>query len=199
MARNWTKQETEYLEKFYEKRGVSYIAKKLNRTVHSVKKKARTLGLNAYICEDLYVRTIARCFNSHPRIVNRWIEKYGLPYKTVQRGTFICKLISADKFWKWAENHKELIPWEKYEKSTILPEPDWVKEAIRMYAVKNRRKRITLLEAQYVVMQKKQGKSFEQLAEELGRTVESIRHIWRKRERSEKNGEKEESNDRGDN
>lgn len=199
MVRNWTKQETEYLEKFYEKRGVSYIAKKLNRTVHSVKNKARTLGLNAYICEDLYVRTIARCFNSHPRVINRWIEKYGLPYKTVQRGAFTCKLISADKFWKWAMNHKELIPWERYEKSTILPEPEWVKEAIKAYAVKNHRKRVTPLEEQYVVLQKRQGKSFEQIAKELDRTVDSVKHMWRKRKEDNKNESEKESNDRRDN
>ena len=35
--RNWTEQEEAYIDKFYEKRGVSYLANKLNRTEDSVK------------------------------------------------------------------------------------------------------------------------------------------------------------------
>ena len=58
--RNWTEQEEAYIDKFYEKRGVSYLANKLNRTEISVKRKAQSLGNNPYVCEDLYNKNIAR-------------------------------------------------------------------------------------------------------------------------------------------
>ena len=86
MGRKWTEKEVEYLEKFYEKRGVDYIAKKLDRTLYSVKRKAQKLGHNAYVCEDLYVRMIARCFNCDSRVVKRWIDHYELPCRTEKRG-----------------------------------------------------------------------------------------------------------------
>ena len=63
MGRKWTNEEVEYLEKFYNRRGVGYIAKKLNRTENSIKRKAQRLGYNAYVCEELYLSTIAKCFH----------------------------------------------------------------------------------------------------------------------------------------
>ena len=185
MKRKWTKRETEYVEKFYEKRGVPYIADKLNRTQYSVKRKAQKLGHNAYVCEDLYARTLARCFDCNSRVINRWIDKYGLPCKIIQRGQTKCRLISVDNFWKWAGDHKELILWHKYERLSIVPEPDWIEEAIQTYTVRNHRKRITPMEKQYAIAQRKRGRSFEEIAKEMNRTVNSIKHIWRKRKRSD--------------
>lgn len=185
MGRKWTEQEVEYLEKFYEKKGVSYIAKKLDRTVYSVKRKAQKLGHNAYVCEDIYVRMIARCFNCDSRVVNRWIDKFGLPCRKVQRGQATCRLVSADKFWKWAAEHKELIPWSKYEKFSILPEPEWVNETIKNYALINNRKRITNIESHQIITLRRKGKSFEEIAIIMNRTVDSVKHVWRKREGSD--------------
>ena len=39
--RDWTEEEELYLERYYEKRGVDFIAKKFNRTPQSIKRKAR--------------------------------------------------------------------------------------------------------------------------------------------------------------
>ena len=182
LGRRWTEQEIEYVDKFYESRSVSYIAKKLDRTLYSVKRKAQQLGHNVYACEDLYVRTIAKSFNCDGRVIYRWIDRYGLPYKTVQRGQATCKLISVDNFWKWAESHKELIPWSKYERYSIIPEPSWVENAIKSYLVKNNHKRISEIEKQHVINLRRHGKSFEEIASEMNRTVDSVKHIWRKRE-----------------
>lgn len=43
--RTWTSRETKYLVKNYETKSRSEIAKHLNRTVDSIKVKAKTLGL----------------------------------------------------------------------------------------------------------------------------------------------------------
>lgn len=185
MRKEWTEEEVAYLEKYYERRGVDYIAMRLNRSLHSVKRKAQRLGYNAYICEDLYVRTIAKCFDCDSRVINRWIDVYGLPYRTVERGQAICKLISVKDFWKWANNHINLIPWSKYERFSIIPEPKWLDNVIKEYGIKNNRKRITYAEKQHVIWLRKQGKSFNEIASEMHRTVDSIKHIWRAREGSD--------------
>ena len=179
LRRQWTENEVAYLEKYYERRGVDYIAKRLNRTSQSIKRKAQSLGYNAYLCEDLYVRTMAKCFQSDSLVVNRWI-RLGLPYRLVQRGQSSCKLISVKDFWKWAEKNKNIIPWNKYERYSILPEPKWLNEAIKAsFALKNNRKPITYAERQKVVYLKKSGKKINEIAIALNRTPDSIKHILR--------------------
>ena len=178
-SRPWTQEEIEYIEKWYEKRTVDFLAKKFNRTRYSIKRKAQNLGLNAYVCHELYVRTVASCFNCDSRVINRWIDKYDLPCKLIQRGNATCKLIEAEKFWKWAENNKDIIPWQKYESYSILPEPDWLKETIRNNKTKNDRKPITTIEKTRVINMRKKGKTFKEIAVELNRTVDSVKHIWR--------------------
>lgn len=184
MRREWTEEEIAYLEKYYERKGVDYIATRLKRSLQSVKRKAQRLGCNAYMCEDLYVRTVAKCFNCDSRVINRWIDIYGLPYRIVERGQATCKLISVKDFWKWANEHKDLIPWSKYERFTIIPEPKWLDETIKEYMAKNNRKRISHAEKQHVIWLRKQGKSFNEIATEMHRTVDSVKHIWRAREGS---------------
>ena len=179
-SRPWTQEEISYLEKWYEKRGTDYIAKKFNRTEYSVRRKAQSLGLNAYVCYELYVKTIANCFNCDSRVINRWIDKYNLSCRIVQRGQATCKLIDVKKFWKWTENNKDIIPWQKYELHSILPEPDWLKETIRNNKIKNNRKPITSIEKTRVVNMRNKGKTFKEIAVELNRTVDSVKHIWRK-------------------
>lgn len=179
----WTQEEIDYLEKWYEKRGTDFIAKKFNRTQYSVRRKAQSLGLNAYVCCELYVRTVANCFNCDSSVINRWINKYDLPCRIVQRGQTTCKLINAKTFWEWAENNKDIIPWQKYELQSMLPEPEWLKEAIRNNKTKNNRKPITSIEKARVCNMKNNGKSFEEIAIEINRTVSSVKHIWNERKK----------------
>lgn len=179
MRKEWTEEEVAFLEKWYEKRGVQFFAERFGRTKESVKHKAQKLGLNAYVCEELYVKMVARCFNCDPSVVNRWIDMYGLPFRKVQRGQMACRLISTDNFWKWAKDHKNVVPWQKYERQSLLPEPEWLNECIKD-AVKNNRKKVSTLEINSVIYMRNRGKSFEEIANELGRTVDSVKHIWRK-------------------
>lgn len=181
MGRKWTNEEVEYLEKFYNRRGVGYIAKKLNRTENSIKRKAQRLGYNAYVCEELYLSTIAKCFHCDIAVIKRWIDKFGLPCRYIQRGQIKCGLVDGKKFWKWANNHKDIIPWSKYVKYTILPEPDWINVTLKEYKTKYHRKRITQQEKSYVIHQRELGHTFKEIAESIGRTEDAVKHIWRKR------------------
>lgn len=178
-SRPWTEEEIKYLEKWFELKGSDFFAKKFNRTIFSVRKKAQSLGYNAYACCDLYVKTIANCFNSDSSVINRWINNHGLPCRVIKRGKSTCKLIDVYKFWEWAENNKDIIPWHKYELQSMLPEPEWVREMVRNSKIKNTRKPITSTEISKVCKMKQQGKTFKEIANELNRTVDSVKHIWR--------------------
>jgi hypothetical protein len=55
-----------------------------------------------------------------------WYNKYNMPArKHIKMNT---KEVSAEKFWKWAIKHKDIIPWDKYIRGSIIPEPDNLKE-----------------------------------------------------------------------
>ena len=43
-------------------------------------------------------------------------------------------------------------------------------------------KRISSLESQYIISLRRKGKSFEEIAVIMNRTVDSVKHIWRKRQ-----------------
>lgn len=177
----WTEEEIAYLESKYDKQGVDHIAKKLNRSKTSIKRKANSIGINAYVGENPHVKTFAYCFNCDSRVINRWIDKFGLPCKKIHRGKSTYKTINVKQFWKWAETHKELIPWAKYEPYSLSPEPKWLREIIKEYnAIKaNHRTPITHYDKSTVVRMVMKGYTDEEIALELNRTVESVRHIYR--------------------
>lgn len=178
-VRPWTPEEVAYLEKYYEKRSTEFIANKFHRTKNSVKRKAQNLGKNVYIAEDLYVKQIAYAFNCDSRVVNRWINKFGLPFKAVKRGKMIFRTINVQEFWLWAVEHKKQIPFHKYERYNLLPEPDWLMAEVRGYEAKNHRKPISWIEKVEVKRMMQQGLSHKEIAKELNRTIDSIRHISR--------------------
>lgn len=183
VRRAWTDEELDYLERNYTKRSCTFIAKKLKRSLVSIKRKASTLGLNAYIHDEVHVKTMACCFNADSRMVNRWIDKFGLPCKRTKRGNAEFRTIDIATFWKWAKDHQEIIPWSKYEMYSLPPQPEWLKDAIKQYneTQKNHRKHITGIEKQTVMRMKSLGYSDKEIAQELNRTVESVKHIWRNR------------------
>ena len=61
MRREWTEWEVRYLEKKYVGQPVERTAKKLNRTINSVKRKAAKLDLNHYT-NFLSAKVVAKCF-----------------------------------------------------------------------------------------------------------------------------------------
>lgn len=190
MARKWTDQEKNYLDKFFEKKGVPYLADKLGRSTNAVKKMAHDLGHNAMICEDLYERTLAECFGTYSKVVRNWIEKYGLKCTKVKRGNRIYRLIAVKDFWEWAETHKNLIPFHKYVRLSVIPEPDWLKDCIKNYDYPvNNRKPITSSDKFAVKMLSYKGYSESEIAKEINRTPDSVHYIKKLiREEERRNG-----------
>ena len=175
MSRKWIEWEIQYLEKSYYKYGAEHIAKKLNRTIESVRKKAQSIKLNSYTGDKIHSKTMAKCFNVDDKVIRRWFQN-GLKYQLVKRGQLTFYLIDTQDFWNWAEQHKEMIPWEKYDDSLSL-RPEWVKYYKLPQTPKKHRKPISLDERYLIQQMYNHGKTTKELAEYFGRTDYSIKHI----------------------
>ena len=178
MRREWTEWEVRYLEKKYVGQPVERTAKKLNRTINSVKRKAAKLDLNHYT-NFLSAKVVAKCFNLDTKVVLRWINKFNLPCKKVVCSNQTRYLIDSNMFWKWAENNKNIINWSKYEKQSLLPEPKWLKEAIRNYETPKARDKYTDDEIVKIRVLLSKGLSYAEIAKETGRTYYGINHLCR--------------------
>lgn len=176
-SRQWTIEEEEYLENYYNKRGSAFIAKKFKRTEESIKRKAHKIGLNAYMGEELLVKQIAYVFNCDSRVINRWIDKFDLPCREFYRGQTRFRSIDTKTFWKWAENHKDIIPFNKYERHGLVPEPEWLKEIVKNSYGTKHRKPITSYDISTVRYMRNKGCSWEDIAKKLNRTIDSVKHI----------------------
>ena len=176
MRREWTEWEVRYLEKKYVGQPVERTAKKLNRTINSVKRKAAKLDLNHYT-NFLSAKVVAKCFNVDTKVVLRWINKFHMPCKKVVCGNQTRYLIESEKFWKWAENNKGIINWSKYEIQSLLPEPDWLRETIRNYSTPNTREKYTDDDIVKIRVLLGKGLSYAEIAKETGRTYYGIDHL----------------------
>lgn len=180
--RNWTEKEDNYMFSKYTKQAVAITAERLNRSIPSVKHRAAKLGLNHYL-DNLGAKTIAKCFNVDYSVVKRWIEKYDLPFDRIKHSKNFKYDIDVLKFWKWAEKNKEIINWSKYERRSLAPEPEWVKNEYSSYKNVNSRKRITEDEIQKVKRLWMKGYSNKEISDEMKRSIDSIKHIIRKMEK----------------
>lgn len=179
--RAWEQEEVDYLILWYERTSCKRIAQILNRTVISVKKKAESIGLNTYLTDALRARQLCQAFNIDPRVVHRWTKKFDLPMRKENHGGQFYYKITVENFWIWAEGHKDIIPWHQYEKGSLIPEPDWLKDAIKNAAIPvKHRVKFTPLEIANIKYLKQRGKSISEISNEVGRTNQSIMHILRK-------------------
>lgn len=178
MRRDWTQKEEQYMRKHYVRQTIKKTAEALNRTEFSVKRKAAKMKLNHYT-DHLSAKTLAICFSSDVDVVLRWIKKFDLPARKVNAGTQIRYLIDTENFWGWAEKNKDIINWTKYEKGSLLPEPEWIKEEINNFKCPNHRNKFTHQEKERIKLLMRRGWSYKRIAEDMGRTYDSINHIGR--------------------
>jgi hypothetical protein len=179
-SRPWTEEEVSYLNRVYFRKSQSYIANKLDRSVYSIKRKADSLGLMAHSGEWISYKTLCRCFNVNMRVVHRWHDKFDMPSSKTVRGCITYYRIDTDEFWKWAESHKDIIPWNSYEELSLVPEPGFVhKEVLESSKTRNHRKPITEHLKSQVRHDRNMGISIPELASKYHRTKDSIRHILR--------------------
>lgn len=177
--KEWTKDEETYMYRRYLYQSVETTAKFLNRSVSSVKHKASKMGLNHYYGERISAKTLAKCFHSDIRVILRWIDKFDLPCKKVELDNQTRYSIDPVEFWKWAEKHKEIINWKKYERETLFPEPSWINYEWKKDNDKPERhgNKITDFEKLSIKNMLRKGMSNKEIAKEIHRTYEATKHI----------------------
>ena len=178
-SKRWSKWEEEFLEINYAKLSAKSIAKKINRTVSAVRRKAESMNISIYD-EYIGICHLSRVFKIDKSTIKNWISRYGLPCKTHKRANVVYYDIDPIKFWDWAYEHIGLIPWDRYERNELVNEPCWVNEVIGNFSKPvNHRKAMTHKEKQKIYSTVLKGTSIETAAEIFGRTPLAIRHIYR--------------------
>lgn len=176
MPRLWTQKEDEYLMGRYTIQPIETTSKKLNRSINAVKKRAGYLGLSKYH-DNVYAGMIAKCFHVSMSVVHRWMKQYNMPYYREKAGNGYRYRIDIEKFWEWANMHKEDIDWRGYELRSLVPEPGWVRQEVNIAKGNNNRKSITQSEKDKIRFLSAKGVLYKDIALILGRTTNSIKHI----------------------
>lgn len=176
MSRLWTQKEDEYLMGRYTIQPIETTSKKLNRSINAVKKRAGYLGLSKYH-DNVYAGMIAKCFHVSMSVVHRWMKQYNMPYYREKAGNGYRYRIVVEKFWEWANTHKESIDWRGYELRSLVPEPVWVRPEVNIAKGNNNRKSITQSEKDKIKFLSAKGVLYKDIALMLGRTTNSIKHI----------------------
>ena len=179
MRREWTKEEELYLEKKYLKQPVEKTAKKLKRSISSVKHKAAKMGLNHYT-DGFNAKTLARCFDSDVSVVIRWINKFDLHCRKIKCSNQTRYIIDAEEFWQWAEQHKDIVNWSKYEMMSLPPEPKWLDDTIKNCSKMKSRQKYTEYEIITVKNLLHKGLTYRDIAEQIGRSYYGVSHLCRK-------------------
>ena len=85
-------------------------------------------------------------------------------------------MIDLENFWKWAEQHKDIINWSRYDCMTLALEPAWVRCEKFSYDRPNKGKYWTDMEINYAKSMLRRGMSYREVAKELGRTQSGVAH-----------------------
>lgn len=173
----WTDRELSYIESRYEKMSLDKMSKYLDRSPRAIKHKAIELGLSSYSGEYLHGKTLAQCFNCDMRVIHRWIRQCNLPAKEVIRGEIRMYLIKPSDFWEWAYYNQHEVMWWKYDRRSLSPEPQWLKQVLESNQGNNHRKRISSQDKFTVMNMKRKGFTYSQIASELNRSIDSVKHI----------------------
>ena len=181
--RQWTNEEVDYLQDSWGGVSVKGIAKRLERSIPSIKNKARKLGLGDPMLhfDGITISQLMQALDKSYNTVYSWIARYNMP---VKEKLFMqekrVKVIGYKEFWEWAEQHKELLNFAKIEENAIGAEPAWVK--VKRSADKKRSQRTWLSTAwtekedqRLLQMVKLTNMTYPELASLLSRTESSIR------------------------
>ena len=131
--KTWTKEEDAYLlEQVSKNISVDYIARKLGRTRTGVYTRMYKLGVaNRKDNIGMYsINEIAKIIGIDNKTIIKW-GKLGLKLYKRNIGEKKINFITAEDFWKFAKENKELIVFKRIEENSLLPEPEWVKEIRR--------------------------------------------------------------------
>ncbi|HEL1612399.1 TPA: helix-turn-helix domain-containing protein [Streptococcus suis] len=169
MGRRWTAEEIAYLEKKCDRIPLKNIAKRLKRSTFSVRSKMQRLDLTIQSTED-FVSLMEFCewTGMKPAKVRYWIRAKGFPAR--KRGKDMK--FQIEDFWKWAEQNRKYIDWDRFPRYVFLPEPAWLDE---QKSLKERYRKWTAAEDKRLAVCLANRYSYNELVVEFGRSKGAIR------------------------
>lgn len=131
--RHWTAEEMNYLESKWGQYSLATIAQKLGRTEHAIRKKAYKLRLGHQLDTGgtMSARALLSalgyldCTDSYADVMRKWLAN-GLPVSYRRCGKMLYYRIHLDSFWRWAEQHRDMLNFARFEKGALGEEPGWV-------------------------------------------------------------------------
>ncbi|WP_342435943.1 hypothetical protein NSS79_20690 [Paenibacillus sp. FSL L8-0436] len=130
-AKNWTQEELEYLQDRWGTSSLKSISLRLGRSIEAIKLKAGRMGLkdSRMSFDGITVNQLSLALDkSYNQIVRYWIPQYGFPARRkIFASSARVLVIGYEDFWKWAEQHKEMINLAKMEPNLLGAEPAWAK------------------------------------------------------------------------
>ena len=176
----WTKEEEERLKNLCGTRTDGEIAKIMHRTKSSVKNKRLALGIPAFLelTDKLLLIQIAELVGTEQSIIGKtWFRK-GLPYK--KQGCY--KMVSEEQLVKFLKENLDLWKASKCD-YYFFCRYKWFREKLEKEKQgidtgnHYRNRRIwTAVEVSRMNMLLKRGLTHEEIAEELGRTLQAVDH-----------------------
>lgn len=182
--RSWTKEEERILLRDYERKSVSEIAKKLNRSESSIHCKRKRMGLYCFreSTDKLNTCQVAEIIGiSQSGVSHTWMRK-GLKFQKV--GGY--KVVTEETLVKFMQEHPELWKASKCD-YYFFCRYKWFKDrlqrenaGIEKYDHYKDLRRWTDKDISRVRMLMKRGFSNKEIAEEIGRTKYATDHVCRR-------------------
>jgi len=129
---SYSSNDLQYIEDSWGVKSINAIAKNLNRSVGAILNKKGRLGLGPFLDCGEYI-TVHQFFLAIGRTggdeytLGTWLKKdFPIKRRRVHHCSF--NIIYLNDFWKWAEEYRTRIDFDKFKENAVGAEPEWVKE-----------------------------------------------------------------------
>ncbi|HBC2592969.1 TPA: helix-turn-helix domain-containing protein [Enterococcus faecalis] len=184
VRRAWTFDEIEFLKENYGSGSttIETLVRELERTPASIKNKVARLKLGRwyYNVDAITLNELAIAMNVTHQTLARWSKLYDFPVSSKRFKKSHYYFVRLDKFWKWAETHKNIVQWNKLEKHLLGAEPEWVDEMrtskIRSTDLSTKKKKWSKDEIEKLRWMLNQYKfTYPEICQELGRSHGAVK------------------------
>lgn len=183
-ARNWTKEEEEYLCEKWGTLSVQTIAKNLNRSENAIVVRKCRLGLGAFLESGEYISwnqlqiALGLGMSGSGYKMISWVQNRDFPLHTKRVNNNSFKVVYLEEWWNWAEKNKDLLDFSKFEENILGEEPQWVKDKRRHDIEKARKYILTpwtkTEDDKLIFLVSKQKYTYDELSKMLRRTNGAI-------------------------
>ena len=153
---------------------MAHMAKMFGTSERNLRRNARNFGLpSRHDCVGYYsMRYVVDAFGYSPTVCNSLFAT--VPKVARMNGDSVIHHVPPAKFWKWAWDKRDELDFSKYRRGAIPKEPKWLDEQIKIKKYRGWGKEWTDTEIATLKTLYAHGKSYEYIADKLGRSYKSV-------------------------